>query len=84
METSSRGLGHIVLPTDQRKREELRLISPLYSGDIDKALLQRSMEFIHTSGRGLMAIQTKNLRMGWIWRTGRDRQIVVERLERVH
>ena len=66
METSSRGLGHIVLPTDQRKREELRLISPLYNWDIDKALLQRSMEFIHTSGRGLMATIPKNLRMGWI------------------
>jgi hypothetical protein len=67
METFSRGLGHIVLSRDQRKREELRLISlPFHNkgGDIDKALLQRFMEFIHTSGRGLMAILQRESKDG--------------------
>jgi hypothetical protein len=67
METFSRGLGHIVLSRDQRKREELRLILPPFhkkGGDIDKALLQRFMESIHTFGRGLMAILQRESKDG--------------------
>jgi hypothetical protein len=51
MEILSRSFGHISLSRDQRKREELRLIRTSGNGwAIDKALLQRSMESIHTLG----------------------------------